>query len=66
MPGMDGVMALNQIKRLDETINVIMLTSVQDEYVMEEVRREGACDYLIKPCDLGKLDTLITSILLQS
>lgn len=66
MPGMDGVMALNQIKRLDNAINVIMLTSVQDEYVMEEVRREGACDYLIKPCDLNKLDTLITSILLQS
>ncbi len=66
MPGMDGVMALNQIKRLDKAINVIMLTSVQDEYVMDEVRREGACDYLVKPCDLSKLDTLITSILLQA
>ncbi|MCK4994102.1 MAG: response regulator [Candidatus Omnitrophica bacterium] len=66
MPGMDGVMTLNQIKRLDDAINVIMLTSVQDEYVMDEVRREGACEFLIKPCDLSKLDALITSILLQS
>lgn len=66
MPGMDGVMALNQIKRLDESIHVVMLTSVQDEYIMDEVRREGACDFLIKPCDLSKLDSLITSILLQS
>ena len=55
MPGMDGVMALNQIKHLDDTINVVMLTSVQDEYVMDEVRREGACDYLMKPCDLNSL-----------
>jgi DNA-binding NtrC family response regulator len=65
MPGMDGIMALRQIKRLDESINVIMLTSVQDEYIVDEAKREGACGYLIKPCDLNKLEDMIKSILLR-
>jgi DNA-binding response OmpR family regulator len=62
MPGMDGLMVLNQIKRLNESIKVIMLTSVQDEHIMEEAAKEGACDYLLKPCDLQKLDAIITSL----
>ncbi|MBU1086755.1 MAG: response regulator [Candidatus Omnitrophica bacterium] len=66
MPGMDGIMALRQIKRLNDAINVIMLTSVQDEYIVDEAKREGACGYLIKPCDLTKLEELIKSILLQA
>jgi DNA-binding response OmpR family regulator len=65
MPGMDGVMALRQIKRLDDSINVIMLTSVQDEYIVDEAKREGAFGYLIKPCDLGRLEAMIKSILIS-
>ncbi len=65
MPGMDGIMALQQIKRLDESIKVVMLTSVQEEYMIKEAEKLGACDYMIKPCDLNKLDTLIMSILSQ-
>ncbi|MFH1062170.1 MAG: response regulator [Candidatus Omnitrophota bacterium] len=66
MPGMDGIMALRQIKRLNETINVIMLTSAQDEYIVDEAKREGACGYLIKPCDLSNLEDMIKSILIQA
>ncbi|MCK9594479.1 MAG: response regulator [Candidatus Omnitrophica bacterium] len=62
MPGMDGLMVLNQIKKINGSIKVIMLTSVQDEHVMEEAAKEGACDYLLKPCDLQKLDEIITSL----
>lgn len=65
MPGMDGLIVLRQIKRLDEKIQVVMLTSVQEEYIIEQAKKEGACDYLIKPCDLQKLEALITAILLQ-
>jgi response regulator of citrate/malate metabolism len=56
---------LRQIKRLDESINVIMLTSAQDEYIVDAAKREGACGYLIKPCDLNKLEDMIKSILLR-
>ncbi len=65
MPGMDGLMVLKAIKELDKKIDVVMLTSAQDNYIMEEAKKLGACDYLIKPCDLEKVDTLITSLLVK-
>jgi CheY-like chemotaxis protein len=65
MPGLDGLTTLKGIKNFDDSIKVIMLTSAQDEYIMEEAKRLGASDYVIKPCDLNKLDELITSVLFQ-
>jgi len=63
MPGMDGIMALREIKRLDESIKVVMLTSVQDEYIIAEAAKEGAGEYLIKPCDLHSLDRLLAALI---
>jgi len=65
MPGLDGLTTLKGIKNFDDSIKVIMLTSAQDEYIMEEAKRLGASNYMIKPCDLNKLDELITSVLFQ-
>jgi two-component system response regulator (stage 0 sporulation protein F) len=65
MPGMDGIMVIKQIKQLDKSIKVVMLTSAGEEHIMQEAKNAGACDYLIKPCDLNKLEILIESILLQ-
>jgi len=62
MPGMDGLMVLKAIKQFNEEVNVVMLTSSQDSFVMDEAKRLGACDYLTKPYDIEKLDTLITSL----
>jgi len=64
MPGMDGIMTLRQLRQFDETLKVVMLTSAQEEYIVDEAKKEGACDYLIKPCDFQKLDALITSLML--
>ena len=65
MPGMDGLMVLKAIKKLDSKIDVVMLTSAQDSYIMDEAKRLGASDYLVKPCDLEKVDTVITSLLVR-
>lgn len=65
MPGMDGIMLLQQIRRLDESIRVVMLTSAQDDFLIEEATRLGACDYLPKPFDLFKLDAILTALILQ-
>ncbi len=65
MPGMDGLMVLKAIKKLDSKIDVVMLTSAKDSYIMDEARRLGASDYLVKPCDLEKVDTVITSLLVR-
>ncbi|RKY32054.1 MAG: hypothetical protein DRP68_04230 [Candidatus Omnitrophota bacterium] len=65
MPGMDGVVVLRNMKQLDPSIKVIVLTSVRDDYIMKEAQQEGASEYLIKPYDLEKLDVIVTSLLLQ-
>jgi DNA-binding NtrC family response regulator len=64
MSGMDGLMALKKIKELDDAIRVVMLTGVEDEDVINEAKRLGACDYITKPCDLEKVEALVLSILI--
>ena len=63
MPGMDGLVALKKIKELDSSIKVVMLTAIQDEDILEEAKRLGACDYITKPFNLEELETLVLSIL---
>jgi two-component system response regulator (stage 0 sporulation protein F) len=65
MPGMDGLMVLRKIKEYDKSINVIMLTAVEDEDVIKEATALGACGFLIKPCDLHEIEKLILSLLIQ-
>ncbi|HAJ56924.1 MAG TPA: hypothetical protein DCL35_04050 [Candidatus Omnitrophica bacterium] len=63
MPGMDGLMVLKKILEIDPSIKVVMLSAIQDEDVLAEAFKEGAADYLVKPCSLMKLDALVLSIL---
>ena len=64
MPGMDGLVVLRNIKQIDESLKVVMLTAIQDKDIMDSAIKEGACDYLIKPFNLNKLDALVSSILI--
>jgi two-component system response regulator (stage 0 sporulation protein F) len=65
MPGMDGLMVLKKIKELDESINVVMLTAIENEDIIKEATALGACDYLTKPCNLQEVEALVLSILMQ-
>jgi len=64
MPGMDGLLVLQKIKELDKSIKVVMLTSAQNEELMEEAKEQGASDYLVKPCNFNELDALLSSLLI--
>jgi len=65
MPGMDGLMVLKKIKELDKSIKVVMLTAIEDEDIIKEAKRLGACDYLTKPCNLTEVEALVLSLLMQ-
>ncbi len=53
MPEMDGVEALQQIKVLDPTIEVLMITGKSNVHLLRKVLFEyGAYDYLLKPFDM--------------
>ena len=55
MPGMDGVSTLKAIKQLSPQTQVIMLTGHATLQSGIEAVREGAFDYLMKPCDIEDL-----------
>ena len=49
MPGLSGLDTLNEIKILDATLPVVMITKSEEEYIMEEAIGSKIADYLIKP-----------------
>ncbi|AZQ62977.1 PglZ domain-containing protein [Flammeovirga pectinis] len=49
MPGMTGLEALEQIKRIKPNIPVVMITKSEEEYIMEDAIGAKIADYLIKP-----------------
>ena len=55
MPGMDGIEVLKIIKKIDPSIEVIMLTGHGDVSSVEEAIRNGAYEYIMKPLDIGEL-----------
>ncbi|MFO7645697.1 MAG: response regulator [Desulfosarcina sp.] len=55
MPGMDGLETLRQIKKVDTSLEVILLTGHARTEVALEGIQEGAFDYLIKPVDIDEL-----------
>lgn len=55
MPEMDGIETLLAMKHLDPDIQVIILTGHADVETGILAIREGAFDYLFKPCDMDLL-----------
>jgi len=55
MPGMDGIDALREIKRLYPLVEIVMLTGHATVESAIEGMKLGAFDYLMKPCDVDVL-----------
>lgn len=60
MPGMDGLTALREIKRLYPYMEVIMLTGHATVPSAVEGMQSGASDYLMKPIDMDLLVEKVT------
>lgn len=55
MPGLDGTETLQELKKINPGIEVIMLTGHASVASAVEGMRLGACEYLMKPCDIEEL-----------
>jgi len=55
MPGMDGIETLKVIKQNHPLVEVIMLTGHATVETAIEGMKQGAFDYLMKPCDMAQL-----------
>ncbi len=63
MPGVDGIGVLQEAKRHHPDICAIILTGYGDMTSAIEALRQGADDYLLKPCDTEELLLRVTGCL---
>ena len=63
LPGMDGVEALREIKRLYPDVLVIMITAYEDIKTVISAMKLGAYDYVVKPLHMDGLDVTIRNAL---
>jgi DNA-binding NtrC family response regulator len=59
MPGMDGIETLREIKSRFPLVEVIMLTGHATVESAIEGMKQGAFDYLMKPCEI---ETLVSKV----
>jgi DNA-binding NtrC family response regulator len=62
MPRMNGVEVLRDIKQIDETIAVIMVTANEQISLAAEALKSGAFGYVPKPFDFRYLDHMVAAI----
>ena len=62
MPRMNGVEVLRDIKQIDETIIVIMVTANEQVALAAESLKSGAFGYVPKPFDFRYLDHMVATL----
>jgi two-component system response regulator MprA len=62
MPRMNGVEVLRDIKQIDQTIAVIMVTANEQISLAAEALKGGAFGYVPKPFDFRYLDHMVAAI----
>src|SRR2546422_8892994 len=63
MPEMDGLQVLDEIKRHDPALEVVMMTGNPMVETAVQALKSGAYDYLIKPLNLDELQHLMHQVL---
>ena len=62
MPRMNGVQVLKDIKQIDDSIVVIMVTANEQVAMAADALRSGAFGYVPKPFDFRYLDHMLATI----
>ena len=55
MPGISGLETLSEIKQMDASLPVVMITKSEEEFIMEEAIGSKIADYLIKPVNPNQI-----------
>ncbi|MEM7354543.1 MAG: response regulator [Acidobacteriota bacterium] len=66
MPGMNGVEAFREIKRLSPESFVIFMTAYAASALVEDAKQEGAIEVIAKPLDLQYVMALIIRTIRQA
>lgn len=60
MPGMGGIETLKEIRKVDPRVGIIMVTAISDEELGKRAIELGAYEYITKPIDFWRLETVLT------
>lgn len=63
LPGTDGLECTRAIHEIDETIKVIVVSSMMDEEIIKEARDNKVSAYIQKPVDADELITAINRVM---
>src|ERR1035438_9232357 len=63
MPGIDGLQTLEELRKLQPGLKVVMLSCVSDTRKVVQAIRLGAHDYMTKPFQKAELDAVIDQCL---
>ena len=59
MKGMDGIATLKHLREADKNQKVIIITALDDQDRIDEVRKLGICEYITKPLMLDYLEQAV-------
>lgn len=62
LPDMNGVEILMKLRQIDESVQVLMVTGLNDVRTAFEAMRQGAVDYILKPFELDGLKLSVAKI----
>jgi len=59
MPGLDGLQIVEEVKKINPSILVILITAFGEVELAVDVMKAGAYDFLTKPVDLDQLELIL-------
>ena len=60
MPGLDGLRIVEEVKKIDPSILVILITAYGEVELAVNVMKAGAYDFLTKPIDLDEIEVILS------
>jgi len=60
MPGLDGLRVVEEVKKINPSILVILITAYGDVDLAVNVMKAGAYDFLTKPIDLDEIEAILS------
>lgn len=63
MPGRDGLEALSEIRQIDANAKVVMLTALNQEWLVTQAMNMGAKDFLTKPVSPDRLISTLERVI---
>jgi two-component system, CitB family, response regulator MalR len=59
MPGIDGLQLLAELRKMDKSIDVIVISAARDSLSIKKAIQYGAADYLIKPFEFQRFSSAL-------